>query len=169
MPQVPDYEVEHPDEWSAFATVDLHPPKPSGLWGKFGRLIGNDLKKRPPVTTSAGWMLPNMIKLHVRLPIGDMVIYDTNIPIDETTTLVKWVALRTFFTGTWANKDAINRTMRIFYEDAEVVNKVRPELLPFDSAPSCTSGATSSPSSTAVAAGARRQGLAARRGRLHHR
>jgi phenylpropionate dioxygenase-like ring-hydroxylating dioxygenase large terminal subunit len=132
MPQVPDYEVEHPDEWSAFATVDLHPPKPSGLWGKFGRLVGNDLKKRPPVTTSAGWMLPNMIKLHVRLPIGDMIIYDTNIPIDETTTLVKWVALRTFFTGTWANKDAINRTMRIFYEDAAVVDKVRPELLPFD-------------------------------------
>ncbi|MBB2944408.1 phenylpropionate dioxygenase-like ring-hydroxylating dioxygenase large terminal subunit [Actinoplanes lutulentus] len=132
MPQVPDYEVEHPDEWSAFATVDLHPPKPSGLWGKFGRLVGNDLKKRPPVTTSAGWMLPNMIKLHVRLPIGDMIIYDTNIPIDETHTLVKWVALRTFFTGKWADKDAINRTMRIFYEDAAVVDKVRPELLPFD-------------------------------------
>nr|BFE70288.1 hypothetical protein GCM10020092_035890 [Actinoplanes digitatis] len=93
---------------------------------------GQDLNNRPPVTTSAGWMLPNMIKLHVRLPLGDLIIYDTNIPIDETHTLVKWVALRTFFTGKWADKNAIQRTLKIFYEDAEVVDKVRPELLPFD-------------------------------------
>jgi phenylpropionate dioxygenase-like ring-hydroxylating dioxygenase large terminal subunit len=131
-PEVPDYELEQPDEWSAFATVDLYPPAPKGIWGHFARLRGQDLSKRPPVTTSAGWMLPNMIKLHVRLPIGDLIIYDTNIPIDDTHTLVKWVALRTFFTGKWANKNAIQRTIRIFYQDAEVVDKVRPELLPFD-------------------------------------
>lgn len=131
-PEVPDYELEQPDEWSAFATVDLYPPAPRGIWGRFARLRGQDLNNRPPVTTTAGWMLPNLIKLHVRLPIGDLVIYDTNIPIDETHTLVKWVALRTFFTGRWADKNAIQRTMKIFYQDAEVVDKVRPELLPFD-------------------------------------
>ncbi|MET8150621.1 Rieske 2Fe-2S domain-containing protein [Actinoplanes sp. NPDC049668] len=131
-PEVPEYELEQPDEWSAFATVDLYPPAPRGIWGRFARLRGQDLNNRPPVTTSAGWMLPNMIKLHVRLPLGDLIIYDTNIPIDETHTLVKWVALRTFFTGKWADKNAIQRTLKIFYEDAEVVDKVRPELLPFD-------------------------------------
>ncbi|MEV4414056.1 aromatic ring-hydroxylating dioxygenase subunit alpha [Catellatospora sp. NPDC049609] len=130
-PEVADYELETPDEWSAFATVDLYPPRPKGIWALLNRNKG-DLSNRPPVRTSAGWMLPNMIKLHVRLPIGELIIYDTNIPIDETTTLVKWVALRTFFTGKWADKNAINRTLKIFYEDAEVVNKVRPELLPFD-------------------------------------
>lgn len=131
-PEVPEYELEQPDEWSAFATVDLYPPAPRGIWGRFARMRGQDLNNRPPVTTSAGWMLPNMIKLHVRLPLGDLIIYDTNIPIDETHTLVKWVALRTFFTGKWADKNAIQRTLKIFYEDAEVVDKVRPELLPFD-------------------------------------
>ncbi|WP_433382760.1 Rieske 2Fe-2S domain-containing protein [Actinoplanes sp. CA-142083] len=131
-PEVPDYELEQPDEWSAFATVDLYPPAPKGIWGRFARLRGQDLNNRPPVTTSAGWMLPNMIKLHVRLPMGDLIIYDTNIPIDDTHTLVKWVALRTFFTGKWADKNAIQRTIKIFYQDAEVVDKVRPELLPFD-------------------------------------
>ncbi|MEU8003002.1 aromatic ring-hydroxylating dioxygenase subunit alpha [Catellatospora sp. NPDC049111] len=130
-PEVAEYELETPDEWSAFATVDLYPPRPKGIWAALNRNKG-DLNNRPPVRTSAGWMLPNMIKLHVRLPIGELIIYDTNIPIDETTTLVKWVALRTFFTGKWADKNAISRTLKIFYEDAEVVNKVRPELLPFD-------------------------------------
>jgi phenylpropionate dioxygenase-like ring-hydroxylating dioxygenase large terminal subunit len=130
-PEVEEYELDQPDEWSAFATVNLHPPAPRGLWSLFKR-DKTKLANRPPVKTSAGWMLPNMIKLHVRLPIGELIIYDTNIPIDETTTLVKWVALRSFFTGKWADKNAIERTMKIFYQDAEVVDKVRPELLPFD-------------------------------------
>ena len=73
-----------------------------------------------------------MIKLHVRLPLGNLIIYDTNIPIDETTTLVKWVALRDFFTGNWADKNAVQRVAKIFGQDAPVVDKVRPELLPFD-------------------------------------
>lgn len=130
-PEVPEYEVEVPDEWSAYATVSLHPPRSKGIWSLVNR-NNADLANRPPVVTSAGWMLPNMIKLHVRLPIGELIIYDTNIPIDETTTLVKWVALRTFFTGAWANRNAVQRVLRIFYQDAEVVNNVRPELLPFD-------------------------------------
>ncbi|WP_027343172.1 aromatic ring-hydroxylating dioxygenase subunit alpha [Hamadaea tsunoensis] len=130
-PEVPEYELDQPDEWSAFATVDLHPPRPRGLWAALNRDKAK-LANRPPVRTSAGWMLPNMIKLHVRLPIGDLVIYDTNIPIDDTHTLVKWVALRTFFTGKWADKNAVQRTLKIFYQDAAVVDKVRPELLPFD-------------------------------------
>lgn len=130
-PEVPDYRVDTPDEWSAFATVDLQPPRPKGVWSAVGR-GGRDLTRRPPVRTTAGWMLPNMIKLHVRLPLGELVIYDTNIPVDDTHTLVKWVALRTFFTGRWADADARRRTLRIFRQDAEVVDRVRPELLPFD-------------------------------------
>ncbi|WP_082159472.1 aromatic ring-hydroxylating dioxygenase subunit alpha [Micromonospora sp. HK10] len=130
-PEVPEYEVEVRDEWSAYATVSLHPPRSKGLWSLISR-NNADLANRPPVVTSAGWMLPNMIKLHVRLSIGDLIIYDTNIPVDETTTLVKWVALRTFFTGAWANRNAVQRVLKIFYQDAEVVNNVRPELLPFD-------------------------------------
>jgi phenylpropionate dioxygenase-like ring-hydroxylating dioxygenase large terminal subunit len=130
-PDVEEYELEIPDEWSAFATVRLHPPAPKGIWSIVGRR-GKNLADRPPVATTAGWMLPNMIKLHVRLPMGNLIIYDTNIPIDETTTLVKWVALRDFFTGNWADKNAIQRVEKIFGQDAPVVDKVRPELLPFD-------------------------------------
>lgn len=129
-PEVEDYTLEE-TEWSAFATVRLHPPAAKGLWS---RLYRGDraLARRPPVTVTAGWMLPNLIKLHVRLPLGNMIIYDSNIPVDENTTLVKWVALRDFFTGGWADANARKRVLKIFREDAPVVDAVRPELLPVD-------------------------------------
>ncbi|OPC79665.1 vanillate demethylase oxygenase subunit [Embleya scabrispora] len=130
-PDVEEYTLEEPDEWSAFATVNLHPPAAKGLWSRLYKRSA-DLAERPPVAVTAGWMLPNLIKLHVRLPLGNMIIYDTNIPVDETTTLVKFIALRDFFTGTWADNNARKRVMRIFGEDAPVVDAVRPELLPAD-------------------------------------
>ena len=40
--------------------------------------------------------------------------------------------MRTFFTGGWADKDSIKRTMKIFLEDQPTVEGQRPELLPFD-------------------------------------
>ncbi|MCF2531546.1 aromatic ring-hydroxylating dioxygenase subunit alpha [Yinghuangia soli] len=129
-PEVEDYALDE-TEWSAFATVRLHPPAAKGLWSRLYRTSGS-LAERPPVTVSAGWMLPNMIKLHVRLPLGNMIIYDTNIPVDANTTLVKWVALRDFFTGSWADANARKRVLKIFGQDAPVVDAVRPELLPAD-------------------------------------
>jgi hypothetical protein len=125
-PEVPDYEVEQ-DEWSASATVDLHPPAPKGFWGLLWRG-----RKRPPARTTTGWILPNMVKLHVVLPMGELVSYATNIPIDETTTLTKFMSLRSFFTGKWADKNALKRSLKIYYQDQAIMEKVRPELLPFD-------------------------------------
>ncbi|WLQ52114.1 aromatic ring-hydroxylating dioxygenase subunit alpha [Streptomyces poriferorum] len=131
-PEVEEYTVEQPDEWSAFATVSMHPPAAKGLWSKLYADRKSQGQERPPVVTTAGWMLPNLVKLHVRLPFGNMIIYDTNIPVDETTTLVKWVALRDFFTGSWADANARKRVYRIFGQDAPVVDATRPELLPAD-------------------------------------
>jgi hypothetical protein len=95
-------------------------------------MMRRDLKDRPPVLTRTGWQLPNLIRLEVNLPIGQLVIYDTNIPVDATTTLTKWVSLRTFFTGKWADKNAAKRVPPIFVADAEIVENQRPELLPYD-------------------------------------
>ena len=64
--------------------------------------------------------------------MGQLKIFDVNIPIDEETTLVKFVALRTFFKGKWADRDARRRVFKVLYEDQAVVDTVRPELLPFD-------------------------------------
>ncbi|MFZ1108984.1 MAG: aromatic ring-hydroxylating dioxygenase subunit alpha [Rhodomicrobium sp.] len=130
-PEVPDYEIVQPDAWSAFATVDLHPPAPKGLWGMLWR-ARTGLKERPPVPTTTGWILPNIVTLHVKLPIGELVSYASNIPIDETTTLTKFFSLRSFFTAKWANRNALSRSLKIYDQDVVVMEKVRPELLPFD-------------------------------------
>ncbi|MFN8170107.1 MAG: aromatic ring-hydroxylating dioxygenase subunit alpha [Candidatus Nanopelagicales bacterium] len=131
MPEIPDYEVEVPNEWEARLSVELHPPAPKGLFALRNK-ARKSLEERPPVLTRTGWQLPSLIRLEVNLSIGQMVLYDTNIPIDETTTLTKWVSLRTFFTGKWADKNAAKRVPPIFIADAEIVENQRPELLPFD-------------------------------------
>jgi hypothetical protein len=97
-----------------------------GLWKWVYRQEPKD------IVTTTGWFMPSLIRLHVRLPLGDMIIYDTNIPIDEETTLTKFVALRSFFKGKWADRDALRRTMEIFVQDQAVVEGQRPELLPHD-------------------------------------
>jgi phenylpropionate dioxygenase-like ring-hydroxylating dioxygenase large terminal subunit len=126
-PEVEDYTpVITP--WSAEATVTLNPPARNvrGLWKWIYRSEPQD------IVTSTAWFMPSLIRLHVRLPLGEMVIYDTNIPVDETTTLTKFIAFRSFFTGKWADKDALKRTYRIFEQDKDVVEGQRPELLPMD-------------------------------------
>jgi phenylpropionate dioxygenase-like ring-hydroxylating dioxygenase large terminal subunit len=126
-PEVEEYEpVITP--WMAEATVRLNPPARNvrGLWKWIYR------KEPKDIVTSTAWFLPNLNKIHVRLPMGDMIIYDTNVPIDENTTLTKFVAFRSFFTGDWADRDARRRTLRIFLQDQAVVEGQRPELLPHD-------------------------------------
>ncbi|WP_110241499.1 aromatic ring-hydroxylating oxygenase subunit alpha [Nocardioides gilvus] len=129
-PEVPDYAVEE-TEWSCKISVELHPPKSKGMWG-FINPNKQDLANRPPVKVSNTWWLPNMILLEIETPMGPLKIYDVNIPIDEDTTLVKFIALRGFFKGAWADADARRRVFKVLYEDQAIVDAVRPELLPFD-------------------------------------
>ena len=126
-PEVEEYEPVITD-WSAEATTKQNPPKKNvrGIWKWVYR------KEPKDILTTASWFMPNLIRLHVRLPLGDMIIYDTNIPIDEQTTLTKFIAFRSFFTGKWADRDALRRTYRIFNQDQAVVEGQRPELLPVD-------------------------------------
>ena len=131
LPEIPDYEVEYISENEARLSVELHPPAPKGLFALRNK-ARRGLHERPPVLTRTSWQLPNIIRLEVNLSIGQMVLYDTNIPVNETTTLTKWVSLRSFFTGTWADKNAAKRVPPIFVADAEIVENQRPELLPFD-------------------------------------
>ncbi len=84
----------------------LNPPRADGHLGQDQPATRATSLNRPPVPVSTTWWLPNMILLEVGLPMGELKIFDINIPIDEKTTLVKFVALRTFFKGKWADKNA---------------------------------------------------------------
>ena len=130
QPEVPDFEITE-TPWMAKTQFALPAQKPRGLWSKVSS-GKKDLKSRPPVIVESAWYLPNLIKLDVHLPLGRLVIYDTNIPVSETQTRVLWVALRNFFPQKVFDRDTRRRVMRIFVEDEAVVSKIRPELLPFD-------------------------------------
>ena len=91
-----------------------------------------DRKERAGINTRAGFYMPNVTLLEVTLPIGLMVLLNFHIPVDEFNTVVKWINLRTFFKGNWADSDARKQVDKIFGQDQAVLEEVRPEILPFD-------------------------------------
>ncbi len=131
-PEIEEYELEESREGdhlvSVVATVELDPPPPRGMWAKVYRTKG----ERPPVRTTTGFFPPNMSLLIVRPPLGEIRIYTAAVPIDEHRTVSKFCMLRNFFTGKWADRDSMKRTLKIFREDQPTVEGQRPELLPFD-------------------------------------
>ena len=129
-PEVPEFQIEE-SEWHCKVSIELNPPRSKGLWGMINP-NRQALADRPPVPVSTTWWLPNMILLEIGTPMGALKIFDVNIPIDEETTLVKFVALRSFFKGAWADRDARRRIFKVLYDDQAIVGAVRPELLPFD-------------------------------------
>ena len=126
-PEIEDFEVEQ-DDYSIGATLYLKSTPSKGLWG---RVFGGQ-KEPAPTKTRPGFMMPCITTLAVDMPLGKMRLFDVNLPIDENTTLTKWVSFRTFFKGRWADGDARKRIQRIFDQDHVIVSGQRPELVPFD-------------------------------------
>jgi phenylpropionate dioxygenase-like ring-hydroxylating dioxygenase large terminal subunit len=124
-PEVPDFEVVYGD-WSAETTVHIEPSPPKGLWGYFRK------QEPKPVKTRAGYYMPCVTLLEVHLPIGLMVLFNFHTPIDEFTTVTRWINLRTFFKANWADKNAFQRVLKVFDQDKVVLEEVRPEILPLD-------------------------------------
>jgi hypothetical protein len=58
------------------------------------------------------------------------MIWTAHVPIDPHTTVSKWLNLRSFFTGKWADRDAYNRTIKIFEQDKPIVESQSPQLIP---------------------------------------
>jgi hypothetical protein len=59
-----------------------------------------------------------------------MVIFDVNTPIDENTTLTRWIMMRNFMMLPIFDADSRRRTMNVFEQDAAIMEYVAPELLP---------------------------------------
>ncbi len=110
----------------ASATVYLAATPPKGLW----RLLVRG--ERAPIQTRTGFFLPNLTFLEVHLPFGQLTIWTAHVPIDLQHTVSKWMNFRNFFTGKWADRDAANRTMKIFEQDRPIVESQRPQIIPTD-------------------------------------
>ena len=61
-----------------------------------------------------------------------MILVDANVPVGPNQTRSLYIAMRDFFKGDWADKDAHKRVAYIFKQDDDVISKQRPELLPYD-------------------------------------
>jgi phenylpropionate dioxygenase-like ring-hydroxylating dioxygenase large terminal subunit len=130
-PEVKGFEIDVGD-WEAQGTITLQPKPSRGLFSRAYGETRKDRKVRPDVVTTTGWYMPSLVKIHIRLPFGNQIIYDTNVPIDEHHTRTLWVGMRDFIKAKWANPDARRRVHKIFLQDQKVVEGQRPELLPVD-------------------------------------
>lgn len=126
-PEVQDYTIEYPDEWSGVATVYLKPPARKGLRKL---LAGN--KPRPIPRTRTAFFMPCITMLNVDLPIGNFYLFNVNLPIDDYHTVTKWIQYRSFFKANWADYTSRKSVLKIFNQDKPIVEAQRPELLPFD-------------------------------------
>ena len=133
-PSVPDFDVTT-TPWSGLSTIPLKAP-PKNLGGLWGKLFKFKYKKEVgdgPVLThvKAGYFLPNINVLYVPLPIGNMVLIDAHVPVDENHTRSMYIGLRDFIKAEWADKDTHKRIQDIFKQDDSVLKKQRPEILPY--------------------------------------
>lgn len=124
-PQIEEYKVRLSD-WGGSASVNLKPPSARGLW-KYIRH-----KDQPAVKVAVAFYMPNVTRLDVDLGDSRLIIFAAHVPINDNTTITKWIQLRNFFTHPWADGDAQRRTLKIFKEDRRLVEAQRPELLPYD-------------------------------------
>jgi phenylpropionate dioxygenase-like ring-hydroxylating dioxygenase large terminal subunit len=124
-PVVPEHDVKS-DDFSVGTTVKLESPAQKGLW----KLVR---RRRSEVTVTVAIYMPSCNFIDVSLGNGwRTILLDSNIPIDENTTLTRFIQLRNFFTGAWADGDAYRRTMQIFLEDQPTVESQKPRVVPYE-------------------------------------
>jgi phenylpropionate dioxygenase-like ring-hydroxylating dioxygenase large terminal subunit len=124
-PEIDDLAIETYD-LGASATVHLAATPPKGLWSLLFR------GERAPIKTRTGFFFPNLTFLEIYLPFGQLTIWTAHVPVDLEHTLNKWMNFRSFFTGKWADRDAFDRTIKIFEQDRPIVESQQPQTLPTD-------------------------------------
>lgn len=124
--EVWDYEVQS-EEWSTSATVRTKPPKRVGLL-KF--IVKRD---RPFSSATLTVYMPNInrIALDFNFRGYQYVYFATNIPVDENTTLTKWIGVRNFLTQPWADFNSIKNTVDTYLEDKAVIEAQEPRVVPY--------------------------------------
>lgn len=126
-PEIEDYDVVQTTR-SGLATIHLKPTPAKGLWAR----MYSSQKRDTVVKTVVGYWMPNVSILEVHLPMGTLMIFNAHVPVDDMHTVSKYIGLRTFFKGGWADGNANQRVIKIFKQDQKVVEAQRPEILPFD-------------------------------------
>lgn len=123
--EVAPYEVEQ-DDWSVSALTISKPPKRVGLL-KF--IVKRDREFSSAKLTGH---LPNInqIELDFNFRGFQYIYFATNIPVDENTTLTKWIGLRNFLPQAWADWNSVKNTVETYEEDKAVIESQIPRVVP---------------------------------------
>lgn len=124
-PFVPDYEVEHRGH-ALYSGGAGKAHKKRGLWKE------EMPEKRPDVFTDVQiWVPAPCIRIHMRmLPPKGMMIVTAYIPLNEKQTLLRFIHGRNFLTDPKHDADTYKRMFTVFQEDADVINYLKPDLVP---------------------------------------
>ena len=123
-PEVMDFSIDM-HEWGGKGEIIMHPPKPRGLWAL-------KTADRPPVATKPFFHMCGPI-VGLRLDINEKMaiwIYNAHTPVDEDNTRSWWSMGRTFLRSPWFDKNTVRRNIRIFEQDALVIENIRPVQVP---------------------------------------
>lgn len=116
------------DEYSGSSSCVLYPPPMKGNAGlmRFAR------KDKQATHVHPAFYLPgHCVRLHIQVNAWmEMIIFDANTPIDEHTTRSFVVQVRNFFRWGFFDKGSVRRTLKVFEEDAEIVEALSPHYLP---------------------------------------
>ena len=121
--------LERHDTW-ATTTNTLYPPPLDGGFG-LRRFLRKD--KQATIVHNTFYLPGHCIRLHIEINTRmHTLLFDCNTPVDENTTRSFVVQLRNFFKWDIFDKDSIKRTLKVFEEDAHIVENASPNNLPED-------------------------------------
>ena len=116
------------DEYSGTSSCVMYPPPMQGNAGlmKFAR------KDKAETHVHPGFYLSgHCVRLHIQVNSWmEMIIFDANTPVDENTTRSFVVQVRNFFKWGMFDKGSVKRTLKVFQEDAQIVEALSPHYLP---------------------------------------
>ncbi|MEX0828053.1 MAG: aromatic ring-hydroxylating dioxygenase subunit alpha [Haliea sp.] len=116
------------NDYSGSSSCVLYPPPMQGNLG----LMRFFRKDKAETHVSPAFYLPgHCVRLHIKVNSWmEMVIFDANTPIDENTTKSFVVQVRNFFRQGIFDKGSVKRTLKVFQEDAAIVESLSPNYLP---------------------------------------
>ncbi len=124
-PVMPIYDVIT-QEYSVEATVTLGSPNPKGL----SKLI---LGANSENTVSLSIYLASFNRLTTRVGSGwEIVLLFCHLPVDERTTLTRFIQMRNFLTYPFADGFARSYSLKIIREDQPMVESQNPHVVPAD-------------------------------------
>jgi len=86
-----------------------------------------------PSTTSSQDNYKLLTNLVVPRPIAWVTTQNSEGVINlAPTTVSKWINLRSFFTGNWADGDSRKRVLKVFNQDKPIVESQHPQIVPYD-------------------------------------